>query len=295
MRALTAAALICVSAAFTAPCGPGGLAHIPRALRAGCNIRVAPRMSGFSLPNPFEGKEQKQEKAREEAKRRLRQLVASTKQGKGASDVEREEIFAAMEAIEALNPTAAPADSELLGGKWSLLYTGASAEDAARRRQKEGAIGSAVTELTGASDAPGGDPRGLGQVLGEDDNAALPLGRRLTTLAGSAVENKGNFQDIDVLNGLVENRAEFRLLGLPASVRIQGRCERVETETAARLAVFFEKVELRLASLSATLPLTWANNGKGPEGWVDTTYLDGDLRCGRGDKGSFFIAARRRD
>jgi len=251
-------------------------------------------MSGFSLPNPFKQREEKLEEVREESKRRLRQLVASTKQGKGASDVEREEIFAAMESLEALNPTATPANSDLLGGRWSLLYTGASAQDAAQRRQKEGAIGSAVTELTGASD--GGDaPRGLGQVLGEDENAALPLGRRLTTLAGGVVENKGNFQDIDVSNGLVENRAEFGLLGLPASVRIQGRCERVETETAARLAVFFEKVELRLASLSATLPLTWANDGKGPEGWVDTTYLDGDLRCGRGDKGSFFIAARRPD
>ena len=42
-----------------------------------------------------------------------------------------------MEAIEALNPTAAPVESELLGGKWSLLYTGASAENAATRRAKE--------------------------------------------------------------------------------------------------------------------------------------------------------------
>ena len=42
-----------------------------------------------------------------------------------------------MEVIEALNPTAAPVESELLGGKWSLLYTGASAEDAAKRRAKE--------------------------------------------------------------------------------------------------------------------------------------------------------------
>ena len=42
-----------------------------------------------------------------------------------------------MAAIEGVNPTAAPASSELLGGKWSLLYTGASADDAANRRLKE--------------------------------------------------------------------------------------------------------------------------------------------------------------
>jgi len=29
------------------------------------------------------------------------------------------------------------------------------------------------------------------------------------------------------------------------------------------------------------------------QGWVETTYLDDDLRVGRGDKGSIFVAARR--
>jgi hypothetical protein len=285
---LRAAVLVSFWAIGDAFLGSPALCPSPRlrAAPAGCSVRMSASAGGW---NPF-GSSQTSDAQREEAKRRLRQLVASTKQGKGASDAERMEIFAAMEAIESLNPTAEPADSKLLGGKWSLLYTGASAEDSANRRLKEGAIGSALTELAGASDAP----RGLGQVLGEDENAPLPLGRRLTTLAGSAVENKGNFQDIDVASGLVENRAEFALLGLPAVVRIQGRCERVGSE-AARLAVFFERVELKLAALSATVPLTWANNGKGPEGWVDTTYLDADLRCGRGDKGSFFIAARRPD
>ena len=163
------------------------------------------------------------EAERAKAKQALKLLVARTKQGKTPTALEREEIFRAMEAIEKLNPTSAPATSLLLAGKWSLLYTGASVEDAAQRRVKEGAIGSAVTELTGASEAP----RGLGQVLGEDDEAALPLGRRLTTLAGRAVENKGNFQDIDLEKKLVENRAEFTLFDTPATVRIMGRCQTV--------------------------------------------------------------------
>ena len=54
-----------------------------------------------------------------------------------AARARQEEIFRAMEAVETLNPTAVPVDSELLSGKWSLLYTGASAEDAATRRAKE--------------------------------------------------------------------------------------------------------------------------------------------------------------
>lgn len=292
MRSLVAA-LVGTLAFASAFAPPPGCTYNTASIRS--FSAVAPRMaekSGFSLPlfGNFGGAKNREAQL-EEAKQRVRKLVARTKQGKEASDAEREDIFKALEALERLNPTTSPASSDLLGGKWSLLYTGASVEDAAQRRVKEGVIGSAVTELTGASEAAT-RPRGLGQVLGEGDEAELPLGRRLTTLAGNVIENKGNFQDIDVANGLVENRAEFALWGLPATVRIQGRCERVP-DKEARLAVFFERVELKLSAVSATLPLTWANGGKGPEGWVETTFLDADLRTGRGDKGSFFIAARR--
>lgn len=61
-----------------------------------------------------------------------------------------------------------------------------------------------------------------------------------------------------------------------------------------RLAVAFQRVSFTLGSLpSLTLPLDWVNDGKGPEGWLDTTYLDEDLRLGRGDKGSTFVTVRR--
>ena len=43
--------------------------------------------------------------------------------------------------------------------------------------------------------------------MAQSDDADLPLGRRLTTLAGGLVENQGNFQDIDSDKGLVENRS----------------------------------------------------------------------------------------
>ncbi len=33
----------------------------------------------------------------------------------------------------------------------------------------------------------------------------------------------------------------------------------------------------------------------GPQGWIETTYLDEDLRIGRGDKGSIFVASRAKD
>lgn len=34
--------------------------------------------------------------------------------------------------------------------------------------------------------------------------------------------------------------------------------------------------------------------GCGGQGWIQTTYLDDELRVGRGDKGSIFLAARQK-
>jgi hypothetical protein len=107
--------------------------------------------------------------------------------------------------------------------------------------------------------------------------------------------------------------------------------EQTEGE-ARRLAVTFKAVELRVGPLGPlVVPLGWANGGKGPQGcvcstpaarhllcccsysppsrcsavngphlhthplrrWVDTTYVDDEVRVGRGDKGSIFVAARK--
>ena len=42
------------------------------------------------------------------------------------------------------------------------------------------------------------------------------------------------------------------------------------------------------ASCSIPIPLGWLS----PVGYVDTPYLDDELRISRGDKGSLFVAAR---
>mmetsp|Transcript_30622 Transcript_30622/g.57675 ORF Transcript_30622/g.57675 Transcript_30622/m.57675 type:complete len:201 (+) Transcript_30622:123-725(+) len=198
----------------------------------------------------------------------------------------------AIEQLEEMNTMRDPAASPLISGRWSLLYTGsATAEAAQDRKQKEGLIGSTVTDLTGSSGSspllPGGDP-----------TRRKPLGRQVTTQSGF-VNNRGNFQNIMAEEGRVENIAEFDVLGAACEIKILGSCLQVPAEEtegeARRIAVTFESVNVTLGPLGPlSIPLGWANGGKGPQGWVETTFLDDELRIGRGDKGSIFVAARRK-
>ena len=55
----------------------------------------------------------------------LRRAVANTKRGKRADGQQQRDILRKVEALEALDPTSNPVQSELLSGRWSLLYTGA--------------------------------------------------------------------------------------------------------------------------------------------------------------------------
>ena len=222
--------------------------------------------------------------ARDEAKRNLLRIIADAKrEGSVKSSSFGEELSQAISTLEALNPTVSPADSDLISGPWSLIYTGG---DEASRRQKEGLIGSTVTEITGASDG----------------GSKLPLGRRLTTLAGRLVQNKGNFQDIYAAEGKVFNRAVLSVIGVPLELKIEGACTRVpeDEHKATRLAVSFRKVDFTVGGrFKFSIPLGWANDGNGPQGWVDTTYVDEGsdaspaMRLGRGDKGSVFVTVRR--
>ena len=249
----------------------------------------------------------------DERKQLLIRLCANTDRGKNASPETAALIETQVRALEAANATRDPATSAKISGKWALIYTGASAADAASRAAKEGVIGSALTEVTGSSgnaspikaDASTGNAR-LARILQSGASGAAapgetnaPLGRRIGTVdAKGVVENLGNFQDIDLANGLVRNRAELKFLGQPVEITIEASCAPVPApefgDEDVRLAVAFREVRVEIGSLPPLVaPLGWINDGKGPEGWLDTTYLDDDMRLGRGDKGSTFVTVRR--
>ena len=194
----------------------------------------------------FDAEHERNGPARQIAKQRLLKLVGEIKlEGRQPQPDDNTAVIAAVEELERLNPCPCPVESPLLSGKWSLLYTGAA--DTAiilDRRSKEGLIGATVTEVSGASDTIGA-PAGAG---GE------PLGRRITTLAGRLVRNRGNYQDIEAEAGRVVNRAALELVGVPLELRIEGRCRRDAVDAAdparraARLRVSFERFSLALGA-----------------------------------------------
>ena len=204
-------------------------------------------------------------------KRRLRAACARAS-GRASTRDAREDALELVRALESVNG-GATVDASRVSGRWSLLATLATSEDARARREKEGAIGAALTDASGSAGRT---------VDGEEEERAR-----------SIVTPKGNFQDIDLDARTAANRAEFELFGRPLSVTLDAECGFNDSVAhPTRLNVRFRAVEVKFASWP---PLRLSLDFASPEGWIGTTYVDDDLRTGRGDKGSIFIAARRPD
>lgn len=186
------------------------------------------------------------------------QAVANTNRGKDTTADQKQNILRLIEALEACNPTTSPVDSPLLSGLWSLLYTAPVYEEK-------------VDKYAGAEEGP--------------------FLARLKPLSFGSIRQTASFQVIDTGNSIVQNIAEFIFLGIKGSLVIEGKAVKSSTfeKESVRIEVTFESFFLRIGKWqSPKIPLDWVN----PKGWVDTTFLDQDLRVGRGDKGSIFVSAR---
>jgi len=148
------------------------------------------------------------------------------------------------------------ADAGRISGLWALLYNGPADPDLTEERAEQRLEGPFLAQL-----------RPIGAALG--------------------LKRLGARQRIDVAGGHVDNIAPFSALGTDGELVIEGSAR--PFSDGKRLGVTFDAAELRFGALpTLRLGLGWAN----ATGWVRTTYVDDDLRIGRGDKGSVFVAAR---
>jgi hypothetical protein len=234
---------------------------------------------------------------------------ANRKPRPDGSSAARSEALAAIAALERCTPAnAAPTASPLLDGRWSLLWT-CSAVDAAAGAQASARDDDAFglrAAIQAASDtaysyfykrlpfiagaAPAGSALGPARATGACPCYGYrgPPARADLRAIHSACA--GTWQTIDRAARRVANEAELELLpGSFFSVVVGGSAV---AGSATRLDVQFLDFQLRLGSRDKPLRLELPLSLVAPRGSVETTYLDEDVRIGRGDKGSVFVCAR---
>ncbi len=184
----------------------------------------------------------------------LLKAIATVGLGAEATDVQRRAIFSAVAYLEEVNPTPAPLHApDLLDGDWQLLFT-------------------TSRELLGFDRLPG---FGIAQI----------------------------FQCVRVGTGTIYNVLEVE--GPPFLEGLIGVCARFTPTSERRVDVRFERAILGLQRLAGyrdirsfvrvletgkkLRAIDFAIRNREQRGWLETTYLDADLRIGRGNEGNLFV------
>lgn len=187
----------------------------------------------------------------------LLEAIAGTNRGLLATDTERQAILAAISQLEDRNPTPRPVEAaQLLDGDWRLIYT---------------------------------TSRG---ILGIDQFPLLNLGQV--------------YQCVRAAEAKIYNIAE--VVGLPFFEGIVSVAARFKPVSERRVEVKFERSILGLQRLinyqsprafiqqlesgSKLSAIDFSLENRDQQGWLDITYLDEDLRVGRGNEGSVFVLTK---
>lgn len=190
-------------------------------------------------------------------KAELLETIAGKNRGLLASESDRRAILAAIARLEDRNPHPRPFEvSEKLNGNWRLLFTTSE------------------------------------ELLGIDRIPLLKLGQiyQCIRIQGARIYNIAEVYGLPLLEGIVSVAAQFE----PVSERrVEVTFERFVVGPQRLMgyqspAAFIQQLEegKRFLPIDATLP------NRDRQGWLDITYLDDDLRIGRGNEGSVFVLTK---
>ena len=190
-------------------------------------------------------------------KTELLRAIADKNRGLTATELQKQSILVAIAQLEARNPTPRPVEMpQLLEGDWRLLYT---------------------------------TSRG---ILGFEQIPFLQLGEVYQCVRAweAKLYNIAEIKGIPFLEGIVSVAAQFK----PASER--------------RVTVTFDRAIIGLQRLidyqtpeqfihaiargQKFMAIDFNIENREQQGWLDITYLDDDLRIGRGNEGSVFVLAK---
>ncbi|MDZ8024756.1 MAG: PAP/fibrillin family protein [Nostoc sp. SerVER01] len=183
--------------------------------------------------------------------------IAGTNRGLLATEAQKQAILAAIANLEDFNPTPRPLEAkELLDGNWRLLYTTSKA------------------------------------LLNLDRLPLCKLGQiyQCIRVETTSVYNIAEIYGLPYLEGLVSVAAKFEPVSLR---RVQVKFER-SIIGLQRLIEYNSPVTfIQQIEAGRKFPgIDVAINNNQQQGWLDITYIDNDLRIGRGNEGSVFVLSK---
>ena len=201
----------------------------------------------------------------------LRSAIAATNRGIAANATDKQAIASIVAQVEDRNPTPDPLSAtDLLEGDWRLLYTTSQ-------------------ELLGIDRVP------LAQ-LGDIYQCVRTERSRIYNIA----EVKG----LPYLESLVSVVASFSPAADTADEASAGQLKRrvnVKFNRAVlglQRSLGYQSPTQYIQQLEQTEKMSWfkgidfAINAERQQGWLEITYLDEDLRIGRGNQGSLFVLTK---
>jgi len=232
-----------------------------------------------------------------EKKRDLLQSISNTNSGKTATTEQQRSILSQVRQIETSNPPPSTlftdkTQIELLDGVWFLKYTSPSAID-----DDDAADDTAAD----AAEKEGEDNEQWKATIAEDSKIETRQIRSQGSVSAAGitvdVSNKDtrqifNFGDDGEVTVSNEVELDFGMVVVGGGVRPSDLVYN-------RLVVSFTMCQLILKNgfildLGFLFAILSAVRGTTEAGWLETTYVDDDIRLGRGNKGTMFILTREK-
>lgn len=191
------------------------------------------------------------------SKAELLEAIAGKNRGLLATETDKVAILSAVSRLEDRNPTPRPLEaSDLLEGNWRLLYTTSNSL------------------------------LNLGRV------PLLQLGQiyQCVRTSTAKIYNIAEVSNLPYLEGLVSVSARFEPVN---DTRVNVNFER-SISGLQRLIGYESPSEFirQVETGKKFLALDFSIESRDQKGWLDITYLDNDLRIGRGNEGSVFVLTK---
>ncbi len=187
----------------------------------------------------------------------LLEIIAGKNRGLLSTPSDKQAILSAIAQLEDYNPTPRPVEAgELLNGDWRLLYTTSR------------------------------------ELLNLDSFPLVKLGQIYQSIRvkESKLYNIGELYGLPYLEGIVSVAARFE----PTSERrVQVKFERSIVGLSRLIGYEFPgKFIDEIESGKKFAAVDFGLDTREQQGWLDITYLDKDLRIGRGNKDSVFVLTK---